>query len=352
MILNFLIFFKFSLYLFILFGIFIFKFLQIGYDFFEYINILQIKNNFLTGYSTNFFFETYDVLLSSNTNFYSLIIIIGVILFLIGFLLLQANLLNVTFYPNATFDSEKYSPYECGFAPFWTERSQFDIKFYLIALLFLVFDVEFMFLLPYVLAYFYLGFLSYLVFLIFFSVLLVGFIVEWALGMLTWKGEENIPSNWLLIKEIKFINKFNFWKKLNLLKNLISYEDSSQLLTTIFNINNFLQIIICVRLILTTQKFKFFNKMRYGYTIDHIVIADHPDQVDDFKVLKLMYPTFYIYITKRVEKTTNHRIDERFTNLLLNISKGYINRFNFKIYLNIKRNMPFFVKTYLPSFKN
>lgn len=136
------------------------------------------------------FFDNYDVIFNNSLNFNMLAISLVVSLLLIAFLLLQANLLNLSFYPNATFDAEKYSPYECGFSPFWTEWAQFDIKFYLIALLFLVFDVELMFLLPYCLSYFYLNFHAYTIFLLFFFILIVGFLVEWAVGMLVWKGEE------------------------------------------------------------------------------------------------------------------------------------------------------------------
>jgi hypothetical protein len=63
-----------------------------------------------------------------------------------------------------------------------------------------------MFLLPYCLSYFYLGFFSYIVFIIFFVLLILGFLVEWSVGMLTWKGEENSPN-------------FIFYKNKNLIKN-------------------------------------------------------------------------------------------------------------------------------------
>jgi NADH-quinone oxidoreductase subunit A len=142
-----------------------------------------------------FLVENYDVLFVNNLNFYTLILAAIFSLSLILFLLFQANILNLSFFPNATFDAEKYSPYECGFIPFRTERAQFDIKFYLIALLFLVFDVELMFLLPYSMSYYYLGFYGYIVFIIFFVVLVIGFLIEWSSGILTWKGAENSPTN-------------------------------------------------------------------------------------------------------------------------------------------------------------
>lgn len=52
-----------------------------------------------------------------------------------------------------------------------------------------------MFLLPYCVSYNYLGVLGYIIFILFFSILIIGFLVEWAVGMLTWKGEENSPLN-------------------------------------------------------------------------------------------------------------------------------------------------------------
>lgn len=156
-----------------------------------------------------YFLQSFDIVFANFFNIKILVIVLLVNLGFIFFLLLQANLLNLSFYPNSTFDAEKYSPYECGFAPFWTERAQFDIKFYLVALLFLVFDVELMFLLPYCISYFYLGFYGYIIFLLFFSILIIGFLVEWSIGMLVWKGE-NEATLWkkqLLINKNTEINK-------------------------------------------------------------------------------------------------------------------------------------------------
>lgn len=163
--------------------------------FFDLLVWLLNFNNIEIYFSILFLIENYDILFYNNINFYTLLIAITLCLGIVLFLLLQANLLNVSFFPNSTFDAEKYSPYECGFTPFWTEWAQFDIKFYLVALLFLVFDVELMFLLPYSLSYNYLGFYSYIIFLIFFTILVVGFLVEWSVGMLVWKGEENLTIN-------------------------------------------------------------------------------------------------------------------------------------------------------------
>lgn len=83
-------------------------------------------------------------------------------------------------------DTEKRSPYECGFEPFNDARITFDVKFYLVGILFLIFDLEVVFLFPWVLSLGYqplLGFVS----MIFFIILLtVGFIYEWKTGGLEW----------------------------------------------------------------------------------------------------------------------------------------------------------------------
>jgi len=204
-----------------------------------------INNNefFLLNSITNFNLVNYNILFTNNINFLTLILVIILALGFVLFLFLQAKLLNISFYPNSTFDSEKYSPYECGFAPFRTERAQFDIKFYLVALLFLVFDVELMFLLPYCISYYYLGVLGYLIFIIFFSLLIVGFLVEWAVGMLTWKGEENSPlnkykienhKNDFLIKAINYVEYldkyFNHLDKLGWSKQYFKYINMSKFL--------------------------------------------------------------------------------------------------------------------------
>jgi len=149
----------------------------------------------LNAYPSANLVEQYDILFANNLNFVTLISVCFVALLFILFLLTQANLLNLSFYPNSTFDAEKYSPYECGFTPFRTERAQFDIKFYLVALLFLVFDVELMFLLPYCMSYYYLGLFAYLIFTLFFAILILGFLIEWSAGMLVWKGEEELAIN-------------------------------------------------------------------------------------------------------------------------------------------------------------
>lgn len=79
---------------------------------------------------------------------------------------------------------EKISPYECGFNPFEESRNQFDISFYLIGILFIIFDLEVSFLFPWVLALNHIEFFGFLAMLVFLIVLTIGFIYEWFNGVL------------------------------------------------------------------------------------------------------------------------------------------------------------------------
>lgn len=81
---------------------------------------------------------------------------------------------------------EKVSSYECGFQPFEDSRNKFDVKFYLVAILFIIFDLEISYLFPWALCLNnieYIGFISMLIFLI---ILTIGFIYEWMKGALDW----------------------------------------------------------------------------------------------------------------------------------------------------------------------
>ena len=83
-------------------------------------------------------------------------------------------------------DFEKTSPYECGFQPFLNSRNKFNVKFYLIAILFIIFDLEIMFLLPWALYAYNLSFFSFWIILIFLFILIIGFFYEWKKGALEW----------------------------------------------------------------------------------------------------------------------------------------------------------------------
>ena len=83
-------------------------------------------------------------------------------------------------------DKEKLSQYECGFEPFDDARTKFDIRFYLVAILFIIFDLEVAFLFPWALVFGDIGLSGFVSMMIFLGVLTVGFIYEWKKGALEW----------------------------------------------------------------------------------------------------------------------------------------------------------------------
>ena len=84
-------------------------------------------------------------------------------------------------------NSEKLSPYECGFEPFDDARGQFDVRFYLVAILFIIFDLEVAFLFPWAVALGDIGLFGFWSMMLFLGVLTVGFIYEWSKGALEWE---------------------------------------------------------------------------------------------------------------------------------------------------------------------
>ena len=84
-------------------------------------------------------------------------------------------------------DSEKLSPYECGFEAFEDARMKFDVRYYLIAILFILFDLEIAFLFPWAVALKDIGMFGFVAMLVFLAVLVVGFIYEWIKGALEWE---------------------------------------------------------------------------------------------------------------------------------------------------------------------
>jgi NADH-quinone oxidoreductase subunit A len=84
-------------------------------------------------------------------------------------------------------DSEKLSPFECGFAPFDDARGRFDVRFYLVAILFIIFDLEVAFLFPWAVALGDIGAFGFWSMMVFLGVLTVGFIYEWKKGALEWE---------------------------------------------------------------------------------------------------------------------------------------------------------------------
>ena len=84
-------------------------------------------------------------------------------------------------------DAEKLSAYECGFEPFDDTRRRFDVRFYLVAILFIIFDLEVAFLFPWAVTLGEIGWLGFLSMMGFLGVLTVGFIYEWKKGALEWE---------------------------------------------------------------------------------------------------------------------------------------------------------------------
>src|SRR5688500_18777820 len=83
-------------------------------------------------------------------------------------------------------DAEKLSAYECGFTAFSDARMKFDIRFYLVAILFIIFDLEVAFLFPWAVAFRDIGAVGFWSMMVFLGVLTVGFVYEWKKGALEW----------------------------------------------------------------------------------------------------------------------------------------------------------------------
>ena len=84
-------------------------------------------------------------------------------------------------------DPEKLSAYECGFEPFEDSRMEFDVRFYLVAILFIIFDLEIAFLFPWAISLGGIGVLGFWSMMLFLGVLTIGFIYEWKKGALEWE---------------------------------------------------------------------------------------------------------------------------------------------------------------------
>jgi NADH-quinone oxidoreductase subunit A len=100
---------------------------------------------------------------------------IGVLLMVLGFL-----------FGRGEKDAEKLSSYECGFEPFEDSRSKFDVRYYLVAILFIIFDLEIAFLFPWAVSLDVVGGFGLIAMGIFLALLVVGFIYEWKKGALEW----------------------------------------------------------------------------------------------------------------------------------------------------------------------
>ena len=84
-------------------------------------------------------------------------------------------------------DPEKLSPYECGFEAFEDARMKFDVRYYLVAILFILFDLEIAFLFPWAVVLPDIGFFGFAAMMVFLAILVVGFVYEWKKGALEWE---------------------------------------------------------------------------------------------------------------------------------------------------------------------
>ena len=115
-------------------------------------------------------------------NYFPVLLFIAIALVVGGILVAAGAVLG----PNRP-DSEKLSPYECGFEAFEDARMKFDVRYYLVAILFILFDLEIAFLFPWAVTLNEIGSLGFWSMMIFLLILVVGFVYEWMKGALEWE---------------------------------------------------------------------------------------------------------------------------------------------------------------------
>ena len=113
---------------------------------------------------------------------------LSIIIFLFVALLISIGFLLINFVSSPSNpDPEKLSAYECGFDAFDDSRMEFDVRFYLVAILFIIFDLEIAFLFPWAITLGKTGLFGFWSMMIFLTVLTIGFIYEWKKGALEWE---------------------------------------------------------------------------------------------------------------------------------------------------------------------
>nr|BBD14154.1 NADH dehydrogenase subunit 3 [Ophirina amphinema] len=111
-----------------------------------------------------------------------------ILIFIFFSLILSFVIIGLSYFiASQSSDVEKVSPYECGFDPFDDARSTFDVRFYLVAILFIIFDLEVAFLFPWSIALGGINFFGFWSMFIFLLILTVGFVYEWMKGALDWE---------------------------------------------------------------------------------------------------------------------------------------------------------------------
>ena len=115
---------------------------------------------------------------------------LSIIIFLFIALLISIGFILINFISSPSNpDPEKLSAYECGFDAFDDSRMEFDVRFYLVAILFIIFDLEIAFLFPWAITLGEIGVFGFWSMMIFLAVLTIGFIYEWKKGGLEWEWE-------------------------------------------------------------------------------------------------------------------------------------------------------------------
>ena len=131
----------------------------------------MVQFHYLAYILSKMFLKNYSSILI----FLSASVILSLIIFVLSFLISQK-----------ADDREKLTAYECGFNPFEDSRNEFDVRFYLVAILFLIFDLEISFLFPFIASFHCLNFVGLYSMFFFLFILTVGFVYEWQKGALDW----------------------------------------------------------------------------------------------------------------------------------------------------------------------
>ena len=129
----------------------------------------MVQFHYLAYILSKMFLKNYSSILI----FLSASVILSLIIFVLSFLISQK-----------ADDREKLTAYECGFNPFEDSRNEFDVRFYLVAILFLIFDLEISFLFPFIASFHCINFIGLYSMFFFLFILTVGFVYEWQKGAL------------------------------------------------------------------------------------------------------------------------------------------------------------------------
>ena len=148
-------------------------------------NLIFKKNNIIRIFS-KFSYSKIKIFNNMSAEFLKDYFPIMLFLFIALGLSIGFIILNFVFSPKNP-DPEKLSAYECGFEPFNDSRMEFDVRFYLVAILFIIFDLEIAFLFPWAISLGTIGLYGYLSMLVFLFILTIGFIYEWKKGALDWE---------------------------------------------------------------------------------------------------------------------------------------------------------------------